>query len=48
MLTIDDFKESNDSLVKVIRKQAKELKLKNKELNTVSSTEIVIKRYHTT
>lgn len=43
MLTIDDFKESNDSLVKVIRKQAKELKLKDKELNTVSSTEIVIK-----
>ena len=27
MLTIDDFKESNDSLVKVIRKQAKELSL---------------------
>lgn len=43
MLTIDDFKESNDSLVQVIRKQAKELKLKDKELNTVSSTEIVIK-----
>lgn len=41
-LTVDDFKKSEDSLVQVIRSQAKELKIKEKELKTVASIETQI------
>ena len=40
--TVDDFKKSEDSLVQVIRSQAKELKIKEKELKTVASIETQI------
>lgn len=42
MLTVEDFKQSKDSLVQVIKKQAKELNIKEKELKTVASIETQI------
>lgn len=42
-LTIEDFKYSRDSLIKVIDKQKKELKIKDNELKNVSSVETVIR-----
>lgn len=41
-LTVEDFKRSEDSLIQVIKKQAKELKIKEKELKTVASIETQI------
>lgn len=41
-LTVEDFKKSEDSLIQVIKKQAKDLKIKEKDLNTVASIETQI------
>ena len=42
-LTVNDFKNSNDSLIKVARDQQKKLKIKDKQLRQVASTETVIR-----
>lgn len=42
-LTVEDFKQSNDSLIQVTKKQQKELKIKDKQLHQVASVETVIK-----
>lgn len=41
-LTIDDFKESQDSLLQVINKQAKNLKIKDDKLKQVSSVNTIL------
>ena len=41
-LTVDDFKNSEDSLVQELRKQSKELKIKDKKLKEVASVETII------
>ncbi len=41
-LTVDDFKHSEDSLVQELRKQSKELKIKDKKLKEVASVETII------
>lgn len=42
-LTVNDFKNSNDSLIKVARDQQKKLNIKDKQLRQVASTETVIR-----
>lgn len=41
-LTIDDFKETKDSLVKTIIAQTKDLKIKDKQLKEIASVETII------
>lgn len=41
-LTVEDFKKSKDSLIVELKKQAKELKIKEKQLKTVASIETQI------
>ena len=42
-LTVEEFKQSNDSLIKVANEQQKELKIKDKQLRQVSSVETAIR-----
>lgn len=42
-LNIEEFKHSNDSLIKVAKEQQKELKIKDKQLRQVSSVETAIR-----
>lgn len=42
-LTVEEFKQSNDSLIKVAKEQQKELKIKDKQLRQVSSVETAIR-----
>lgn len=42
-LNIEDFKNSNDSLIKIARDQQKKLNIKDKQLRQVASTETVIR-----
>lgn len=42
-LTLDDYRYANDSLIQVTKDQQKKLKIKDKQLNQLSSTETVIR-----
>lgn len=42
-LTLDDFKHTNDSLIKLSRDQQKKLKIKDNQLRQVTSTETIIR-----
>lgn len=42
-LTLNDFKQSNDSLIQVTKNQQKQLNIKDKQLRQVASTETVIR-----
>lgn len=42
-MTLDDFKHTNDSLIKLSRDQQKKLKIKDNQLRQVTSTETIIR-----
>lgn len=42
-MTLDDFKHTNDSLIKLSKDQQKKLKIKNNQLRQVTSTETIIR-----
>lgn len=42
-LTLDDFKHTNDSLIKLSKDQQKKLKIKDNQLRQVASTETIIR-----